>query len=276
MATSRPTSSVVEVVVVMREALDILERERPEIAHPPPPALQDTGRSRFETMARLSARPSPHVEQLLDVLLATARPKTNPGPAVLRPIWAEEAMHRSCAMVRLLDSPGRRSREAAAAQYDRAVAQDLGRLFQSLDEPSACQDVPCSSLLREIVIDLVTLFGTRPASAEIALLTNIERLYLPAFKRRALILAAVELVINAMLHAFTGRTQGRIDVSLTMLGPVRARLEVKDDGVGFSGGKPNLRCGIAAGLADLLEADLVYFRGLTVTTAEIVFPVRTG
>ena len=309
MPGSRPTSSLVEVVMplVVRSrqkhlcgrvnrptktmasgsnpaapsvgldplGLDILEHERLEFAQLPAPLSPETGRSLFETLARLSAQPAPQAEQLLDILLAAAPPNRNPGPAVLRPIWAEEAMHRTCAMARMLTPPVHRPREAAA-RYDLAVAQHLADLFRSLDEPSARQHVPCSHLLREIVVDLVALCGTGAGSAEIALATHIERLYLPSFKRRALILAAVELVMNALLHAFTGRAQGRIDVSLTMLGPARARLEVKDDGVGFLCGQPNFGRGIAAGLADLLEAELAYFRNRTMTAAEIVFPVRPG
>jgi two-component sensor histidine kinase len=224
--------------------------------------------SRFETLARLSCKASRRAAPVIDTLLAATCPGKNAGPPVLRPIWAEEAMHRSAAMLRLLHA--RRHRTTVPA--DLAVAQDLASLFRSLDAPSAHEVVPCSTLLRDIVTDLVALSG-HAAAPDITLSTNIQRLRLPAYKRRALVLATVELVINTLLHAFPRRTTGHIDVSLTMLGPVRAALEVKDNGIGFRDGRPNLGCGVAAGLADLLEAELAYFRGHAVTTAEVVFPV---
>jgi hypothetical protein len=48
---------------------------------------------------------------------------------------------------------------------------------------------------------------------------------------------------------------------------------VADNGNGFTNSFPNLECGVAAGLAGLLEADLVYDRITGRTIAEIVFPV---
>jgi two-component sensor histidine kinase len=63
-------------------------------------------------------------------------------------------------------------------------------------------------VLREIVRDLVTLFG--PTAGDIELHLNIERVALAAYRRRALVLAASELVINALLHAFKGRSGGLI------------------------------------------------------------------
>jgi hypothetical protein len=51
-------------------------------------------------------------------------------------------------------------------------------------------------------------------------------------------------------------------------------LRVVDNGVGFNTIPPNLTCGVAAGMAGLLEADLAYDRQAGWTSAEIVFPVR--
>jgi hypothetical protein len=246
----------------MSHGLDTLEYQQP-VAHLP------AATSRFETLARLSCKPARPGAVVIDILLAAACPGKNAGPPVLRPIWAEEAMHRSASMIRLLHE----RRHHTTGSPDLAVAEDLAGLFRSLDLPSAHEVVPCSTLLRDIVTNLVTLSGTAAGGPDITLATNIQRLHLPAYKRRALVLTAVELVTNALLHAFAGRTTGHIAVSLTMLGPARAWLEVKDNGIGFRNGQPNLGCGVAAGLADLLEAELVYFRGNAVTVAEVVFPV---
>ena len=48
--------------------------------------------------------------------------------------------------------------------------------------------------------------------------TDIERMALSADKRRALVLTASELVVNALTHAFRGGSGGRIGVSLRRRG----------------------------------------------------------
>jgi two-component sensor histidine kinase len=96
---------------------------------------------------------------------------------------------------------------------------------------------------------------------------------LPSYKRRALVLAAAELVVNSLLHAFHGRGRGLIDVSLSVHGTESATLLVADDGIGFTAIRPNLDCGVAAGLAGLLEADLAHERKSGRTIAEIAFPL---
>lgn len=249
----------------MSYGLDILELTRSDASRPPAARAHRHG-SRFETLATLSAQQSRHRGLTLDTLLAAACPKKHYGPAMLQSIWAE-AMHRSCAMMRLLATRGPGG-SPADVRCEHGLAHDLASLFRSLDANSAYEDVPCSNLLRDIVTDLVSVFGAE----DIVLATDIARLRLPAYKRRALILATVELVLNALLHAFPDRAGGLLQVSLRSFGPARAWLQVRDDGVGFGGGHPNLGCGVAAGLADLLEADLVYFRTRTTMVAEIVFP----
>jgi two-component sensor histidine kinase len=88
------------------------------------------------------------------------------------------------------------------------------------------------------------------------------------------VLAASELTANAMLHAYPGRQVGRMVVSLTAFGPTHACLRVAHNGAGFGTGRPDLRSGIAAALAGVLEAELTYERTASWTLAEIMFPVR--
>jgi hypothetical protein len=204
-------------------------------------------------MALLLCQQSPHVGRLLDVLLAGCA-DLGCGRRVLRPLWAEEAIHRADNLIRLVAARGR----GDVAAVDDALAWDLAAIFRSLQTESEDAELPCSRILRNVVGDLAALFGS--VAGDIILNTNIERVSLPAYKRRALVLAATELVINALLQAFRGRRQGRIEVSLTSLGPALACLRVSDDGIGFSA-KPSDYCGgIAARLADLLETDLVYYQ----------------
>jgi hypothetical protein len=233
--------------------------------------------SRFETMALLSGEQSRHGSTVLAVLLAAVPPKQQGGSSVLQPLWAEEAMHRAFGLMRLVANQTDRNdstdRTPLLTGWEVGLAQDLAAQFRSLETGDDRRVRPCSGVLRNVVADLCALFG---GAANIGLRTEVERMALPAYKRRALVLAAAELVTNAILHGFPAGSGGQIEVSLTSFGAAHVCLRVADDGVGFIENLPNLDCGIAAGLAELLEADLTYDRRNGWTAAEIAFPARMG
>jgi two-component sensor histidine kinase len=161
------------------------------------------------------------------------------------------------------------------ASWERALADDLALAYQSLPHADEAQVLDCSAILRRVAVDLGALFGS--GGRQLYVNANTECILLQVYKRRALVLLANELVANAILHAFHGRCSGRIDVSLRHLGNGQARLRVADDGIGFSGGLPNFRAGVAAALAGLLEADVRYeaISGWT-TVADVVFPALSA
>jgi hypothetical protein len=156
------------------------------------------------------------------------------------------------------------------ADLEMALACDIAVQFRELEVGGEREVLPCSAVLRNVVMGVGALFG-HPAN--ITLTTKIEEVSLPAYKRRALVLAAAELVSNALLHAFHGRRAGLIDVCLTANGAGSACLRVADNGIGFTGVPANLACGIAAALAGLVEAGLAYDLIAGWTIAEIAFPV---
>jgi two-component sensor histidine kinase len=231
-------------------------------------------RSRFERLAQLAQGLPTEPGDLLGALLTGTLPVNHRGCEVLRPLWAEEAVHRAYTLMRLVDLRNRRGHHADRAamiiRLEDAIARDLAIQFRELEAGRERDVMPCSAVLRGVVTGLGTLFG---CPADIVLTTEIEELLLPAYKRRALVLATAELVGNALLHAFPGRESGRIDVGLTVHDVELVRLRVADDGVGFAGASPNLECGVAAGLADLLETGFGYKRTAGRTIAEIVFPL---
>jgi two-component sensor histidine kinase len=179
-------------------------------------------------------------------------------------------------LVRLLEETTcRRASNALIRQIEFNLSVNLAGLYRSLVAPPEGDVVPCSTVLREVVSNLVALFG--PAVGAVDLRTDIARIALPGYKRRALVLAASELVINALSHAFKGRHNGRIIVALQMVDCECARLIVADDGVGCAADLASAGCGVAGGLADVLEAALFYRRwngGGTV--ADITFPVTSA
>ncbi len=232
-------------------------------------------RPRVESIAQLASRSSPKPEDLTGILLTSVLPMNNHGCEVLRPLWAEEAMHRAYTFIRLIEKRNRRgqwARENAitAAAGERA-ARDLVSWFRELATAGERAASPCSDVLSNVVANLGVLFG-RPDNIDLE--TKFNDVSLPAYKRRALVLASCELVCNALLHAFQERETGVIEAGMTDRGPRSACLRVADNGAGFNGVSANLTCGVAAGLAGLLEADLTYHRTAGWTVAEIVFPVR--
>ena len=195
--------------------------------------------------------------------------------SLMDPLWTEEAMHRAYSLVNLTFALDRRAplchNDIVTARMEQALSRNIAACFRSLAISDDKKILPCSDALRIIVRNLVELFGL--AAGQISLEMSIERLVLPAFKRRSLVSAASELVINALRHAFDAPSSGHITVGLCRLGLSDAKLSISDDGRGIRPGRYG-PSGIAFDLAALLESDLLYSeaeRGGTL--AEITFPV---
>ncbi len=215
--------------------------------------------------------------KLLEVLLQSCVVGGTKGCDALRPLWAEEAMHRAHNLLKLVFLLEQRRPQQAYDFFTGCIelnlAKELGNHYRSLAIGAERQVTACSSVLREVVGDLVALFG--PTAGPIELHTDIQRVALPAYQRRALVLATSELVMNALLHAFKRRPEGRLTVELRLLSSQYARLSVSDDGIGCHSGPGDDPCGVAASLADLLGSMLIrrsnYPHG---TIAEITFPLN--
>jgi two-component sensor histidine kinase len=232
-------------------------------------------RSRFEALTEASSRISPGRATVLALLVGAADPRACGGSAVLRPLWANEAVHRAWSLTRLLlrldwrDAGG----DPFLASFERRIAEDLARGYRELHITSDAALQPCSQVLQDTVINLVELLS--PSANRIRVCTAIDPVVLAEFKRRALVLLGSELVTNALTHAFNGRTGGRIHVTLQALTGGNARLIVADDGCGMKehGMQPR---SIAHDLADLLASDLDRRAGPNGgTCAQVVFACRS-
>ena len=224
------------------------------------------------TLAGLSARLPRRAGDAIEILLAAARPFDD-GFQPLRPFWAQEVVHRGLSMLRLFAALQRlgRGRLVRRSIHERRLAMHLAAELASLETRDLTCIRPCSGPLREIARDLVALFG--PASGDIVLDTDVMPLGMPAYKRRALVLLGHELVANALTHAFDGRSVGHLSIRLHRVGAGYARLQVEDDGVGFTPGCPRPDASVAGGLAELLEGDLRYIaRRGSGSMPEVVFP----
>ena len=171
-------------------------------------------------LAELSASLPRRHGGTIEILLAAARPFDD-GFAPLRPLWAQEAMHRATGVLRLFAALHRRdhSRSSPHALHERRLASHLAAELASLETGAALRVLPCSGPLRKVARDLVALFG--PAIGQVVLDTDVVPLSLPAYRCRALVLLGSELVMNALLYAFHGRRMGHVSLRLQRLGAMR-------------------------------------------------------
>ena len=237
-------------------------------------AVQTNRLSTIEVMAASAQRISPTRAKILGLMLGAACPVAGGDRGVLASLWTEEAMHRAYHTIRLVmlldlytePPPTRRGLEL---EYH--LASRLADLWRSLDISHDQESLPCSELLREIACNLTELFGSTPLHEKAQI--HVERLSLPAHKRRALVLAATNLLMQGLCCALTGRSSGPIEVTLELGSPSSARLGVAYDR-DRSGGQLHPRGDAINGLADLLEGELTYRRkpGRHIG-AEIEFPI---
>jgi two-component sensor histidine kinase len=200
--------------------------------------------------------------RLLAPLLASASLTSCKG-SLLRPIWAMEAMRRAYNMIRLVGLLDRKAplsdTDSHRPDFENRLAAALAATFDSLAIERDEVLRPCSIALRSLTQNLVELFGS--AIGDIALSTCVDRLVLPAFQQRALILLTSELVTNVLLHAFNDRIDGRIVVELWVPTRGDASLTISNDGNLLSSiphQQQAGRCSMAGDLADLLQGDVVY------------------
>jgi two-component sensor histidine kinase len=218
--------------------------------------------SQFEQIASAAASISRQRVRLLGILLAAASPTLCGGPAVLRPIWATETLHRAHNMIRLVarleQKVPRRNKPSESLGFENKLGVELASIFDSLAIARNDELRACSCPVRDVARNLIELFG--PGVGHITLATSVERLALPAFQHRALVLIASELIINSLLHAFENRSTGRMTLRLDRLNRGMARLAVTDDGRGLFGNVPHhpARCGVINDLADLLQSEVMY------------------
>jgi two-component sensor histidine kinase len=168
---------------------------------------------------------------LYQLLHATSAPPQNEG-SPLRPIWAFENFARAKVMIRLLSSLDRLRKNGSphmlSLEVERDTAARLSTGLGLLQDLSSVHPVPCSGLLRHVVRDLVELFG--PTIGEVSVATRIEPITMTGIRRRAVVLAVCNLVLNSIADGFPGRSRGALLVSLQRINRAQVRLTVADNG----------------------------------------------
>jgi hypothetical protein len=207
----------------------------------------------------ISARMSAERVAVMVALLGATLPTTYDGHRKLQPLWANEAMHRAHTTICLIKSLEGRvlvpRGSPSVGVYELNLANDIARLIKSVSYAQPSTLVSCSSTVKDLVLETVELFG--PGAGDVAIETNIERVVLPAFKARALVLLAQYLVVNALLVGLQFPDGGCITVNLCRTAPTGARLSVITSGPGLVGSQP-CSCSVTHDLASLLGSTLAY------------------
>jgi two-component sensor histidine kinase len=202
------------------------------------------------------------------------------GGTMDRPtVWMEEAMHRAANLRHLAANIGRlHKRDNWTPDDQPRAARRAAELLDAYEALDVADDATrsCAPDLANIVGGLVETFGY--AVGSVVLLLEVQPVELAADRRRALLLAASELVINALRHAFPGRRSGMLKVSL-QYDPQEgeATMRVADNGVGPNGiaTARGMGCSIIRGLAEVLDGSIVWRRSASFggTEAVLSFPL---
>ncbi|HVJ51722.1 MAG TPA: hypothetical protein VM689_04635 [Aliidongia sp.] len=221
------------------------------------------------------AGPSASRGTMLGILFDAASPIARGGLPALRPLWAEEAMNRAANLLRLVLLLEYRRWAGGQSPTDLALecahAMALAGFYGSLDVDHGDNVVPCTALLRGLMERLVKLFG--PTVGRVTLSVELDRLMLPADKRRALALMSSELIIHALLDGFRGRDQAVIAATLECGSDGQIRFRIEDDGEPpASSNRPGSSHAMIGTLAGVLDAEIVYRRSpMGGMTAEFLF-----
>jgi two-component sensor histidine kinase len=197
-------------------------------------------------------------------------------------VWMAEAAHRAANLEQIATNLPRLIDRGRVGSNDpsRTIRQAnrLAKTYRSLDSSDGRGSFSCAPELKNIAYGLTAIFGHSVGSVNLWL--DIQPLMLEQEERRALLLAASELVMNALRHAFVGRHSGTIRISLHW---DEAReegvLEVADDGKGPDDvvAGTGLGHGIIRGLADVLDGSIAWRRSMLLLGTEAVlrFPLPT-
>ena len=158
---------------------------------------------------------------------------------------------------------------AALAALDdaRVRLETISRIHRRLYDPTNI-DRPIGQYLQELCSDLLDATGAQ----NIVCLVDVPAIRLDLTRLTTLSLLVIEVVTNALKHAFTPGERGTVSVRLEQLDPGRMSLTISDDGRGIPASfdpsaSKSLGFRISQGLAAQLGGTMTYAggKGTTVT-----------
>jgi hypothetical protein len=256
---------------------DPVENKMKSLAAPAaPPARASAQRPSL----RMVHGPKPVIElpisrsSIFAVLYNAACPISSRGCRDLHPLWADEARHRVLnlfSLTLMLERQVSSEAEPVDHRQELAVATRLAALYRSLEEAREEENVACSETLHDLVAGLIGLFG--PAVGKVSLRTRLIPLAMTAYRRRALILTASALVIQALVQPSIVAAWREVEITLVLEGSRNMRFSIEIEGTGIDPQRSGSGHEVVICLAGLLEAEIVYRRSMRGgISAELNFP----
>lgn len=200
------------------------------------------------------------------------------GCDTLRPIWRAEEIRRADRLTELTllldcdtDQGGRASDWVSEVECH--LANGLAACYRALTIQHDMEQRPCATPLRDIAINLINLFSPVTSSGDVLLNCGIERIALPAFQQRALVLLAGTLIMDVLVSLGRTNRHGRVDLALWTLEPGLVQFTITDDpGALVAPSQSSL----VSDLANLLQAETVFHPPVSraLSRLDIVFPVH--
>ena len=146
----------------------------------------------------------------------------------------EDHLSMIVGLVRLDDVSPDALPETAPRALGRRI-EGLQLLYEELDRSGVAkvddEEVAAGAYLSRVAATLTHLEGRRSVRVNV----DCDEAHLPVTMAARLGLLTTELMLNALRHAFPDRREGLVNLEFKVLTRDRARLVVKDDGVGLRG-----------------------------------------
>jgi len=165
-----------------------------------------------------------------------------------------------------------------ALQISQSRVHSMSLVHENLYQSEDLSHIDFDVYIRKIGRELVNLYTTK---TKIDLNIEVRNIYLTVNQAVPLGMLLNELLTNAIIHAFPGRSQGNITVKMDLIDNSSCHLTLSDDGVGIPEAitpdtTPSLGLQLAHILAQQLQGKLIISRGRG-TTVELTFPIiETG
>jgi hypothetical protein len=135
-----------------------------------------------------------------------------------------------------------------------ALARTIASLFAALVADNGGAPSSCGAILTQILSAFVELFG--PGIGHLSFEAETETIHLVGLKRRALVLAAIELIGSAMLYGARRPHTGHFRATLRKRSNGRGEFSLEHDGDDIDLSPTRESFGVLSTMATLLEAEL--------------------
>ena len=151
---------------------------------------------------------SPGLQKILCELLDATIPIARNGESVFKPIWVHEAMHRSILLAHIIHLAETRFNTADTV-WDMDLARNISSDFRDLAAP----DDRKLTLIRESLLSLTTSLAKlfHVSRAEFSCVNAV----MPAYRRRAAVLAAANMMLSWILFTLSNDSKGAIRLNLS-------------------------------------------------------------